>query len=98
MRGLRVVVVILAAATGVASAAPSSGRIVDAHGKAIRGATISIEGSDRVVTTDANGRFAIDAECGASFVIMKDGFGAGLGTACQSDDVVLLAEEAVAET
>ena len=83
---------------GTAVAAPVTGRVVDAQGKPVRGATITIEGSTASVMTDSDGRFTTDAPESASLVIMKDGFGVGLATAGQADDVVLLAEAAVAET
>jgi len=99
MRRLRVVIAILLGATGIAAAAPVTGRVVDTTGKPVRGATITVEGNARAVTTNTDGRFAIDdAPEGASLVIMKDGFGAGIATAGQSDDIVLFAEAAVAET
>src|SRR5512139_2577733 len=98
MRRLRVVIAILLGA-GVAAAAPVAGRVVDARGAPVRGATISIEGSERGVTTDADGRFAIDdAPDGASLIVMKDGFAVGLATAGQPGDIVLLAESQVSET
>src|SRR5688500_17194871 len=96
MRCLRAVVVVLLGATGVAAGAP---RVIDAKGKPVRGAAISVEGSERTTTTDANGAFALDGiACGASVIVLADGYGAGLATSCQSDDIVLLAESAVAET
>src|SRR6188508_1416276 len=98
MRRLRVVIAIAVLGVGTAVAAPVTGRVVDAQGKPVRGAAITIEGSTTAVMTDANGRFATDAPDGASLVIMKDGFGVGLATAGQTDDVVLLAEAQVAET
>ena len=100
MRRLRVVIAILLIGAGIADAAPVSGRVVDAQGKPVRGATITLEGAvEGAVTTDANGHFAIvDAPEGASLIVTKDGFGVSLATAGQTDDVVLLAESSSAET
>ena len=93
------VIAILLLGAGVAEAAPVTGRVVDTTGKPVRGATITVEGRERGVTTAADGSFAIaDAPEGASLVILKDGFGAGLAIAGQSDDIVLLPEDKVAET
>jgi outer membrane receptor protein involved in Fe transport len=97
MRRLRVVIAILLLGAGIAEAAPVRGRVVDATGTPVRGATITVEGKERGVTTTADGSFTIDdASEGASLIVMKDGFAVGLATAGQSDDVVLVAE--VAET
>ena len=69
------------------------GRVVDGHGTAVRGAAVSVEGSDAAVKTDAKGEYTIDAAPGASLLVLADGFGAGLGTAADKpDDIVLLAE------
>ncbi|HSD89492.1 MAG TPA: TonB-dependent receptor [Kofleriaceae bacterium] len=77
---------------GVADAQPMSvhGRVVDGSGKAVRGATVSIEGSTDGVKTDGDGRYSITAEPGASLLVIADGFGAGLGSA--GEDIVLDAE------
>src|SRR5687768_4143722 len=96
MQALRVVIAILLGA-GVALAAPVTGRVVDGQGTPVR-ATITVEGNEQGVTTDADGSFSIDAPEGASLIVIADGFGAGLATAGQSEDIVLLAEAQVAET
>src|SRR5687768_18465760 len=94
MRRLRLAVAILLGATGVATAAPEkspepstraiaarvNGRVIDAAGTPVRGASISVEGTERVVMTDGEGRFAIEGLLGASLVIMKDGYGVALGS------------------
>ena len=98
MRRLRVVVAILLGTTGVAAAAPVTGRVVDGAGKPIAGAAITVEGSERAVTSNGDGRFATDAPEGATLIVMADGFGVALASAGQSEDIVLLAEAAVAET
>jgi outer membrane receptor protein involved in Fe transport len=77
------------------------GRVVDASGRPVPGAAVSIEGATRTITTDARGRFVIDgAALGASIVVLKDGFGAGLGSVVVGalDDIVLLSETQVTET
>ncbi|HEU0032111.1 MAG TPA: TonB-dependent receptor [Kofleriaceae bacterium] len=75
------------------------GRVVDALGKPVRGAQISVEGSAVTTTSDGHGRFAIDAAPGASLVVLRDGYAAGLAIAADHlDDVVLLTESAASET
>jgi len=72
------------------------GRVVDGHGTVVRGAVVSVEGSTATVKTDAKGEYTIDAAPGASLLVLADGFGAGLGTAADKpDDIVLLAEEKI---
>lgn len=53
---------------------PITGRITDSTGAPLAGATISIRGSKKSVTTDANGRFSIQAEEGDVLVISYVGF------------------------
>jgi hypothetical protein len=74
------------------------GRVIDSRGQPIRGATVSLEA--RSATTDAHGAFAIiDVPLGASLVVLADGYAAGLATASeQVDDVVLVAEVRSSET
>ena len=90
---LRRWVAVILLACGVASADPMTvhGRVVDPHGKPVAGASVSVEGSARAATTDAQGRYVLaGVEPGASLVVVADGFGAGLGTAAEaSDDIVL---------
>ncbi|HUS30888.1 MAG TPA: TonB-dependent receptor [Kofleriaceae bacterium] len=83
----------------MASADPSatSGRVVDTAGKPVRGAIVSIEGAPNGVTTDANGRFTVSAEAGASLLVTADGFGMGLGAAGIDGDIIL-EPEAASET
>jgi outer membrane receptor protein involved in Fe transport len=70
--------------------------VVDAHRTPVAGATVSLEDGGRPVRTDVNGEYALDAPPGASLIVMADGFGAGLGTAAEHpEDVVLLAEERI---
>ncbi|HEY5926860.1 MAG TPA: TonB-dependent receptor [Kofleriaceae bacterium] len=102
MRRWGVVILLAAQLPGVASADPQAiaGRVIDARGKPVRGATVTVEGATKSATTDALGRYSLaSVEPGASLIVMKDGFGAGLGTAAAgADDIVLLAEEQVSET
>ncbi len=85
----------------MASASPVTvrGRVIDAQGKPVRGATVQVEGATETATTDTQGRYTLSSEPGASLLVLKDGFGAGLGTAAESsDDIVLLSEETTSET
>jgi hypothetical protein len=89
------------AAGAVAAAQPSpmlaiSGRVLDATGKPIAGATITVEERPDVapVVTDVQGRYHFDGiAVGASLVIDADGYEPGLAavTGSSVDDVVLLA-------
>jgi outer membrane receptor protein involved in Fe transport len=93
---------------GVASAQPGArpgegtvarGRVIDEAGKPVAGATISVEGNEREVVTNAEGQFAIAAAEGASLIVLREGFAAQLATASAAvGDVVLLAEDRAAET
>jgi hypothetical protein len=89
-----VAVFVVVLGSGVASAdpLPTSGRVVDLAGKPVRGATVSIEGAPNGVVTDANGRFALTAEPGASLLVTANGYGMGLGAAGVEGDIVLEAE------
>ncbi|HEY5951805.1 MAG TPA: TonB-dependent receptor [Kofleriaceae bacterium] len=94
--------VVILLAGRVASAEPQTirGRVIDAAGKPVRGASVQVEGALQTVVTDAQGRYSLTSiEPGASLIVMKDGFAAGLGTAGEtSDDIVLLAEAQASET
>ncbi len=76
------------------------GRVIDALGKVVRGATVTVEGTDVVVKTDRNGRFEITAPLDATLVVESKAFGAGLATVTGAvlDDIVLLTEEQIGET
>src|SRR4051794_27752067 len=95
MRALYRVVVVSMLWLGVAAAQPVvHGRVVTAAGAPVRGATVSIEGGASV-TTDALGRYAIAADAGATLIVMCDGYAAGIATAADRvDDVVLVGEAA----
>jgi len=70
------------------------GRVIDGRGQPIRGATVSIEGATGAAMTDADGAYAITGvPIGAGLVVLADGYAAGIATASEHvDDVVLLAE------
>ena len=105
----RVVVAILLVAGGAAaepvglvqpahSASVVHGRVVDAAGRPIAGAAVSIDAV--TVTTDGRGVYAIaGAPLGAAIVVLADGYAAGLATSAETvADVVLVAETVAAET
>jgi hypothetical protein len=88
------VVLIAAAPAHAEQAQPVSGRVLDATGKPVRGATISVQGgATATVKTGGDGTFTIDADIGDSLVIDADGFQSGLAAVVgpQIGDVVLLA-------
>ena len=73
------------------------GRVVDALGKPVRGATISC--GEATATTNANGEYAIACPDGDDLVILEDGYAAAIGTAREhTDDIVLLSEAQATET
>jgi hypothetical protein len=74
-----------------ASGAAIHGRVIDASGQPIRGATVSI--GARSATTDAHGRYTIaGAPVGVDVVVVCDGYAAGLATSSeQVSDIVLIA-------
>ena len=74
------------------------GRVVDARGRAVAGAMVSIEGAG-VEVTDEDGRYLFAAApIGAAIVVAKEGFGVGLGSVGdeRAADIVLLSEETIA--
>jgi hypothetical protein len=92
------VVILLAGRVASAEPATAQGRVIDSEGKPVRGATVQVEGATQTATTDARGRYTLTSvEPGTSLIVLKDGFGAGLGSA-GGDDIVLLAEAQVGET
>jgi outer membrane receptor protein involved in Fe transport len=101
---LRLVVVFLVIATAVASAEPVSisGRVIDANGKPIARAVVSVDAMPELppATTDAHGRYHLDGvPSGAGIVVVADGYQAGLATITgpQVDDVVLLTNKQASE-
>jgi hypothetical protein len=77
-----------------------TGRVIDAFGKPVAGASVGVEGSTETVTTDGNGTFRIPAQLGSTLVIERDGFDAALAsiTATTLDDVVMLKAGSNSET
>ena len=54
--------------------APITGRIVDAKGEGIPGVTVLVKGTTTGTTTDADGKFTLDAPTGATLVLSSIGF------------------------
>lgn len=77
-----------------------SGRVTDAFGKPVRGASVGVQGGDATTTTDAKGKYSLQAPVGATLVIDKKGFGTGIATVTGDnlDDVVMLTESQATET
>ena len=115
VRRLRTVVVTLLLGVHVAGAQPPpapepeqldkqftiTGRVIDALGRPVRGAVVSIEGrTDSTSKTDNGGRYKIRAPLGATIVVEKEGFNAGLATIAglSVDDIVMLTLEQTNET
>jgi hypothetical protein len=77
-----------------------TGRVIDAFGKPVAGAVITVEGSAETATTAKDGTFRISARIGSSLVVEHGGFDAGLASvsAAQLDDVVMLRAGSTNET
>ncbi|HEX3759794.1 MAG TPA: TonB-dependent receptor [Kofleriaceae bacterium] len=77
-----------------------TGRVIDALGRPVARAKISVEGTAEAATTDRTGTFRISAAMGASLVIERDGYDPALAnvTGAQIDDVVMLNAGSHAET
>ena len=56
------------------AATPIRGRVTDASGQPLSGATITVKNGGKTVATDANGNFSIDAEVGQTLVISFVGY------------------------
>ncbi len=71
---------------------PVTGRVVDTQGKPVRGARIGIEGTTDRVTSDANGRFILQAPIGAALVIDAEPYQTSLAnvTGQPLGDIVML--------
>src|SRR5690349_10965378 len=76
------------------------GRVINALGRPVRNAKVSIEGEAAQVTTDKAGWFRIEAPIGATLVIEADGYEVGLSTVDKVtlDDSVLLTTAQTSET
>jgi outer membrane receptor protein involved in Fe transport len=76
------------------------GRVINALGRPVRGAKVSVEGDPKQVTTDKQGWFRIESQIGATLVIESDNYEVGLATVDEStlDDIVLLTSQQTAET
>jgi TonB-dependent receptor-like protein/carboxypeptidase family protein len=83
-----------------APVAPVTGRVIDALGRPVAGARVSVDGGSEATTTDRSGAFRISAAIGAGLVIERDGYDPALAnvTATQIDDVVMLSAGSHAET
>ncbi len=75
-------------------------RVINALGRPLRNARVSVEGQTEQVTTDKSGWFRIEASIGATLLIEADGYEVGLATVdgATLDDVVLLTTQQTAET
>ena len=57
------------------------GRVIDVLGKPVRGATITLEGSDKPIgKTDRKGQFTIKAPINATIVVESKAFGVAIAT------------------
>ncbi len=87
----------LLAANTVAADPLVHGRVTDALGTPVRGATVSC--GEINTTTNARGEYSLACVAGADLLVLRDGYGAGLGTASDAmDDIVVLSEAQSTET
>jgi len=77
-----------------------SGRVIDAFGKPVAGATVGVEGGTDTVKTARDGTFQLTAVIGSTLVIERAGFDPGLANASATklDDIVLLKAGTNSET
>jgi Carboxypeptidase regulatory-like domain/TonB-dependent Receptor Plug Domain len=77
-----------------------TGRVIDALGKPVAGASVGIEGGTETVKTKRDGTFEISAPIGVTLLVERDGFDPALAniTSTKLDDVVLLAAGTHSET
>ena len=75
-KALQAAVAVLALSLGTATYAQQrvSGRVVDAGGQPVIGASVIVEGTSNGSITDANGAFSINARPGSSVVISCLGY------------------------
>ena len=76
------------------------GRVIDALGRPVRNATVTIEGDTVTVRTGRDGWFKLRAPIGSTLVIDSKTFGTALATVTGDvlDDIVLLTEAQLGET
>jgi hypothetical protein len=77
-----------------------SGRVIDAAGKPVRGATVAVQGGTLSTRTDRDGRYTLDGvDRDATLVVDAAGYTTALATATGAslDDVVLVTERAATE-
>ena len=81
-------------------AATVTGRVIDAFGKPVAGASVGSEGGTETVQTDRDGRFKISVTLGATLVVEHAGFDPAIANATTTtlDDVVMLKAGTNAET
>ena len=80
---------------------PIQGRVINALGRPVRGATVTVEGTDVTTTTDRSGSYKLaGVATGATLVIDAKGYQTGLATVSVGvvDDVVLLGIKESTET
>ncbi|HEY0481019.1 MAG TPA: TonB-dependent receptor [Kofleriaceae bacterium] len=77
-----------------------TGRVIDAFGKPVAGATVSVEGGTATAVTGRDGKFRISAPLGASLVVEHTGFDPALANVVGTtlDDVVMLKAGTNSET
>jgi TonB dependent receptor-like, beta-barrel/Carboxypeptidase regulatory-like domain/TonB-dependent Receptor Plug Domain len=103
--------IVLSLATEVARAQPPDqaevavlavdGRVIDALGRPVANATVTVEGTTNATRTNKAGRFHLDGvHRGDTVVVDHDGFSTGLATveANAIDDIVLLSQKQATET
>lgn len=77
------------------------GRVINALGKPVRGATVTVEGTDITATTDRTGFYRLTGVAvGTTLVVDAKGYETGLAnvTVEDVDDIVLLTEQQASET
>jgi len=79
---------------------PVRGRVIDALGRPVRNATVTVEGTEVTVRTDRDGWFRLRAPMGSTLVVDSKAFGTALATVTGDvlDDIVLLTEAQLGET
>ena len=70
----------------------ATGRVIDALGRPVAGATVTGDGPGEPVTTDRDGRFRVTAPAGTALVVSSARYASALAsvTGARIDDVVLL--------